>query len=86
MITTFWHSQTAKNILQKMQKKNKELNSIEDRKVNKLTNFCLDGRKMFVTWQIVVFKTKMNPVSINAAANCNEHILWSDDVMPSLFT
>ena len=29
---------------------NKELSSIEDRKVN--TNLCYDGRKSFLTWQI----------------------------------
>ena len=33
------------------------------------------------TRQVVILKTKIKPVSINAAANCNEHILWSDDVM-----
>ena len=37
------------------------------------------------TWQIVILKTKIKPVSLNAAANCNKHILWSDDAMPTLF-
>ena len=37
------------------------------------------------TRQIVIRKTKLKPVSINAAANCNEHILRSDDAMPTLF-
>ena len=31
--------------------------------------------KSFVTWQIVILKIKIKPVSINAAANCNERIL-----------
>ena len=37
------------------------------------------------TKQIVILKTKIQPVSINPAANCNEHILWSNDAMPTLF-
>ena len=37
------------------------------------------------TRQIVNLKTKIRPVSINAAANCNEYILWSDNAMPALF-
>ena len=61
-------------------KNNKELSSIEDRIAN--TNVCCDGKKIFVTWQIVILKIKITPVSINAVANCNEHFLSSDDVMP----
>ena len=70
-----------KNILKTYQKslkakhknnKNKELSSIEERKVN--TNLCYNG-KSFVTWQIVILKIKIKLVSITAAANCNEHIL-----------
>ena len=37
------------------------------------------------TRQIVILKAKIKPVSINAAANCNEHIVRSDDAMPTLF-
>ena len=37
------------------------------------TNLSYSGRKSFVTWQIVILKIKIKPVSINAAANCNEH-------------
>ena len=36
------------------------------------------------TRQIVILKTKIMPVSINAAANCNEHIVEADDAMPTL--
>ena len=43
---------------------------MKDRKVNK--NLCYDGRKSFVTWQIVILKIKIKLVSINAAANCNQ--------------
>ena len=48
MTDEIWRSQTAKNVVQKYRKKfkrkkNKELNSIEDRKVN--TNLCYVGRK-----------------------------------------
>ena len=32
-----------------------------------------------------ILKIKMQPVSINAAANYNEHILWFDDAMSTLF-
>ena len=56
----FWHSKTAKIILQKYRNKslnakkknnnNKELSSVGDRKVSE--NLCYDGRKSFVTWQI----------------------------------
>ena len=35
---------------------------------------------------IVILKTKIKPVSINADANCNEPILRFDDVMPTLFS
>ena len=31
--------------------------------------------KSFVTWKIVILKIKIEPVSITATANCNEHIL-----------
>ena len=37
------------------------------------------------TGQIVIPKTKIKPVSINVAANCDEHILWPDDAMLTLF-
>ena len=33
------------------------------------------------TRQIVILKTKIKPVSINAASNCNEHIVWYDMMM-----
>ena len=38
-------------------------------------------------WQIVVLKTNIKTGSMNAAANCNEHIFLSDgsdDAMPTL--
>ena len=35
--------------------------------------------------KFVILKTKIKPVSINAVANCNKHILLSDDGMPTLF-
>ena len=37
------------------------------------------------TRQIIILKTKIKPVSLNAALNCNELIPWFDDTMPTLF-
>ena len=37
------------------------------------------------TRQILILKTKIKPVSINAAANCNERSVRFDDAMPTLF-
>ena len=37
------------------------------------------------TRQIVILEIKIKPVSVNAAANSSEYIVWSDDAIPTLF-
>ena len=70
-----------KKSLKAKQKKQKiQLNRGEKSKCKSLLRW-----KTFVTRQIVILKVKIEPVSITAAANYNEHILRSDDAIPTLF-
>ena len=76
----FGIAKLPKNILKTYQKKlkrktrkattNNQLNRGEKSKYKSLLRW-----KSFVTWQIVILKIKIEPVSIIAAANYNERIL-----------
>ena len=59
---------TTKKKLKRKKNNNKELSSIEDRKVN--TNLCYDGRKRFrlLFGKFVILKIKIKPIRINAVA------------------
>ena len=73
-------AKVQKNILKTYQKKLKrktekqqhriKLNGREKSKYKPLLRW-----KSFLTWQIVILKTKIKPFTINAAANCHEYDL-----------
>ena len=61
--------QKSLKAMQEKQQQRIKLNENEKSKYKPLLRW-----KSFVTWQIVILKIKIKPVSINAAANRNEHI------------
>ena len=77
--TRFSLAKLQKNILKTYQKKFKRKTEKQEQRIKlnrgeKSKYKSLLRWKSFFTRQIVILRVEIQPVSINAAANCNEHI------------